>query len=113
MQTYLGLNTDGNYRDGCLQDVHWPSGLFGYFPSYTIGAMTAAQLFRTATQSQSNILSAIGEGDFSPLVSWLNEHIHSRGSSASFDQLLIDASGETLNSTHFIEHLKSRYLADL
>ena len=113
MLTYLGLNTDDNYRDGCLQDVHWPSGLFGYFPSYTIGAMTAAQLFRTATQSQSNILSAIGEGDFSPLVSWLNEHIHSRGSSASFDQLLIDASGETLNSTHFIEHLKSRYLADL
>ena len=110
MLAYLGLTTKGNYRDGCLQDVHWPSGLFGYFPSYTIGAMTAAQLFRTATQSQSDILSAIGEGNFSPLVSWLNNHIHSRGSSVSFDQLLIDATGEPLNSTHFIEHLKSRYL---
>ncbi len=110
MLAYLGLTTKGNYRDGCLQDVHWPSGLFGYFPSYTIGAMTAAQLFRTATQSRSDILTAIGKGDFSPIVSWLNNHVHSRGSSVSFDQLLIDATGEPLNSTHFIEHLKSRYL---
>ena len=112
MLEYLGANTEGNYQDGCLQDVHWPSGLFGYFPSYTIGAMTAAQLFRTATNSDLSIMTSLAVGDFTPLVGWLKEHIHSRGSSVSFDQLLIDATGEPLNSDHFINHLKARYQND-
>ena len=112
MKDYLHIDTAGDYRDGCLQDVHWPSGLFGYFPSYTLGAMTAAQLFRSAKLSKADLLEQIGEGDFSSLVSWLHEKIHSRGSSVSFDQLLVDASGETLNSDHFIEHLQTRYLED-
>ncbi len=112
MSEYLGVNTEGNYQDGCLQDVHWPSGLFGYFPSYTIGAMTAAQLFRTATHSDLSIKSSLAVGDFTPLVGWLKKNIHSRGSSVSFEQLLIDATGEPLNSDHFINHLKARYQND-
>ena len=74
--------------------------------------MTAAQLFRTATHSDLSIMSSLAVGDFTPLVGWLKKNIHSRGSSVSFDQLLIDATGEPLNSDHFINHLKARYQND-
>ena len=113
MFEYLSLDTKGNFRDGCLQDVHWPSGLFGYFPSYTIGAMTAAQLFRSAKNSKPTLLSSIEDGDFSELVDWLRVNIHSRASCATFDQLLVDATNEKLNSQHFADHLKLRYRSAL
>lgn len=110
MQRLLGLRTLGNDRDGCLQDVHWPAGLFGYFPMYTLGAVVAAQLFAAAERSDANLRQAIRRGDFSILDGWLRAAIWSRGSSTSLQQMLIDATGEPLNAVHFKEHLKRRYL---
>ncbi len=109
MQTLLGLSTRGNYRDGVMQDVHWPAGLFGYFPAYTLGALTAAQLFQAAQQQCSGLLTAIGRGDFSPLLTWLRTHVHSRASSISATELLTQATGTPLSARYFIQHLQQRY----
>ena len=73
---------------GCLQDIHWYDGAFGYFPTYTIGAMTAAQLFAAACRAKPEIPEALGRGDFAPLMAWLGEHVHAKGSLLSGEALL-------------------------
>ena len=97
-------------RDGCMQDIHWYEGLIGYFPTYTLGAMSAAQLFAAANEQAPEILPAIERGDFRPLLSWLRENIHRKGSLMSTDELLTAATGRPLDSEVFKQHLKSRYL---
>ncbi|HZH25552.1 MAG TPA: carboxypeptidase M32 [Azospirillaceae bacterium] len=97
-------------RLGCLQDIHWPSGGWGYFPCYTLGAMIAAQLFDTATRADPNILPALGEGDFGPLMAWLTPNVHQKASSASTRDLLIQATGRPLDAGVFKAHLRRRYL---
>ena len=110
MQEYLSVSTIDNYTDGCMQDVHWPAALFGYFPTYSLGAMTAAQLFSAATDQVPDVLSSIREGDFAPLLNWLRSNIHSKGKFLSFDDLLLNATGEQLNAEYFVRHLERRYL---
>jgi carboxypeptidase Taq len=110
MREYLDISTAGNFTDGCLQDVHWPAGLFGYFPTYTLGAMTAAQLFAAATREVDDLHGAISRGDFSRLLAWLREKVHSQGKFLSFDALMIGATGETLDAKYFKQHLTQRYL---
>jgi len=110
MQTYLGLSTAANFEDGCLQDVHWPAGLFGYFPTYTLGAMTAAQLFAAATRQVAGLHEHIAQGEFAPLLAWLREHVHSKGKLLSFDELMQQATGSPLDASFFKSHLRTRYL---
>jgi carboxypeptidase Taq len=98
--------------DGCLQDIHWYSGLWGYFPTYTLGAMTAAQLFQAATAQDASIRPCLAKGDFSPLLAWLRQNVHSRASSVPAAQLLTDATGKPLDTAAFQHHLKTRYLKD-
>ena len=109
MQQFLGLSTKDNYHDGVMQDVHWPAGLFGYFPAYTLGALVAAQLFATAQQQSSEIPQGLATGDFTRLFIWLRENIHSKGSLFNFDELLTQATGESLNPKYYIEHVTRRY----
>ena len=104
----LGV-TPPDDRLGCLQDVHWPAGLWGYFPTYTLGAMTAAQIFDAACRAEPGILPGIGRGDFSALVGWLRTHIHSQGSLYETDELLTRATGRPLDAAVFKAHLKRRY----
>ncbi|MEX2009706.1 MAG: carboxypeptidase M32, partial [Dongiaceae bacterium] len=68
-------------REGCLQDIHWYDGAWGYFPTYTLGAVTAAQLFDAAGRADPDIPAAIGRGDFAPLVAWLGVNVHALASS--------------------------------
>lgn len=109
MQQYLGLSTKGNFKDGCMQDIHWTDGAFGYFPSYTLGAMYAAQ-FMAAMKQTVNVDEAIKSGDLNPIFTWLSDNIWSKGSSLSTEELVKQATGETLNAAHFQSHLRSRYL---
>jgi carboxypeptidase Taq len=97
-------------RDGCLQDIHWPGGAWGYFPTYTLGAMTAAQLFDAAKRADSTILPSIAKGDFAPLMAWLRPNVHERASLLDTDGLLLAATGKTLDAGIFKAHLKARYL---
>jgi carboxypeptidase Taq len=110
MESLLGIRPSSD-REGCLQDIHWYDGAWGYFPTYTLGAMTAAQLYAAALQSRPEILAGIPKGNFEPLTDWLKENVHSLGSSLSAEEMLKCASGRPLNADAFMGHLKSRYLA--
>ncbi|MSP48067.1 MAG: carboxypeptidase M32 [Alphaproteobacteria bacterium] len=98
-------------RRGCLQDIHWPEGIFGYFPTYSLGAMTAAQLFDAAKRADASILPAIATGEFAPLMGWLKAHVHGQGSKLSTDELLTRATGRSLDPAVFKAHLTARYLS--
>jgi carboxypeptidase Taq len=110
MQQLLGV-VPPNDTVGCLQDIHWYSGAWGYFPTYTLGAMTAAQLYRAAVCQKGEIPGAIQNGDFKPLMTWLGQNVHSKASSLSSDQILVSATGSSLTTDVFKSHLFDRYLA--
>ena len=109
IHTLLGLRVPDD-RQGCLQDIHWPAGLFGYFPCYALGAMTAAQLRQAACTQEPAILPAIEQGDFAPLLGWLRTHVHGRGSSAPLRQIVLDATGAPLDADAYLTHLRTRYV---
>ena len=109
VKQHLGL-TVPNDSLGCLQDIHWPGGAWGYFPTYTLGAMTAAQLFRAACQADADILPGLSKGDFAPLRAWLRANVHAKGSLITTDQLLVAATGRPLSAEVFRTHLRERYL---
>jgi carboxypeptidase Taq len=97
---------------GCLQDIHWYDGAWGYFPTYTLGAMNAAQLFQAAKAADGAILPGIAQGDFAPLLAWLRANVHAKASSLSTDQIMIEATGRPTETGPYLSHLKARYLAD-
>jgi len=105
----LGI-TPPSDRDGCLQDIHWYDGAWGYFPTYTLGAMMAAQIFQAAKNADSSIIPGIQNGDFRPLMEWLRQNIHSKGSLHSTKEILIQATGKPLDAEIFKNHLENRYL---
>jgi carboxypeptidase Taq len=109
MQRLLGTAPPDD-RLGCLQDIHWYDGAFGYFPTYTLGAMAAAQLFDAAGRRIPGLPDAIRRGEFKPLVGWLAENVHARASYLSTRELLIAATGRALDPAVFKAHLKLRYL---
>jgi carboxypeptidase Taq len=109
LTTLLGI-TPPNDAQGCLQDIHWFDGAIGYFPSYTLGAMAAAQLMAAARRELPMLDDSLARGDFSPLSNWLATHIHNQGARLGFNELLQAATGEVLNPAAFEAHLTSRYL---
>ncbi|MBM9606189.1 carboxypeptidase M32 [Desulfopila inferna] len=112
MQEYLGLSTKGNYREGCLQDIHWTDGSFGYFPSYTVGALNAAQLFAAITRKFPDWSDRLKQGDVSFLRQWLDKMIWSKGSSLESQEIMEEATGEGTNAAYLLSHLRSRFLED-
>ena len=110
LQALLGITPPDDAR-GCLQDIHWYDGLFGYFPSYTLGAMAAAQLMAAARRDVPGVDAALGRGDHAPLLAWLRTHVHAQGSRYGFQDLLRRATGSALDPACFEAHLSSRYLA--
>jgi len=109
LEQRLGLRPSSDV-DGCLQDIHWYDGLFGYFPSYTLGAMAAAQLMAAARRELPGLDAAFGRGDLSPLVGWLGAHVHAHGNRLGFSELLVAATGKVLDAGDFERHLTARYL---
>jgi carboxypeptidase Taq len=110
MQSLLNI-TPPNDRLGCLQDIHWYCGLIGYFPSYTLGAMAAAQLMQAARKALPNLDASLAQGNLAPLTAWLTTNIHQHGARLGFNELLRQATGEPLNPAAFETHLTSRYLS--
>lgn len=110
MQGLLGITPPDDAR-GCLQDIHWYDGAIGYFPSYTLGAMAAAQLMAAARREVMELDAALGQGDLGPLLGWLRSRVHSRGSLLGFNDLLHEATGKPLDPADFEAHLTARYLA--
>jgi len=113
MQQYLNLNTENNDQDGVMQDVHWPSGCFGYFPAYTLGRLIAAQLFVAIEKQHPDIMQGVALGKLNTLFDWLQTHIYNKAHALDIDTLLIQATGKKLSADDFIQHLHQRYLPDI
>ncbi len=111
MERLLGVRPPDD-RDGCLQDIHWYDGAWGYFPTYSLGAMTAAQLYDAALRARPEIPQALARGDFAPLMGWLGETVHAQASLLTGEALLVQATGRPLDPEVFKAHLAARYLAD-
>ena len=97
---------------GCLQDIHWSAGLFGYFPNYAMGALLAAQLFERANADDPQILPALGRGDFGPYFAWVRPRVHARASLVPFAELVSDATGAPLTADAFKRHIRRRYVEE-
>ncbi|MBK8907300.1 MAG: carboxypeptidase M32 [Rhodospirillales bacterium] len=108
MQRLIGLTPPSDAL-GCLQDIHWYDGAWGYFPTYTLGALAAAQLFEAARTADPAIAPGIAVGDFAPLTTWLRREIHGRGSLMSTSALMTAATGRPLATDSFKRHLQQRY----
>lgn len=110
LQQLIGV-TPPSDRDGCLQDIHWYDGAWSYFPTYTLGALIAAQLFAAAKRALPDIAEQVGQGEFAALFAWLRAHVHSKGSLLSTADLVQEATGQPLGTAAFERHLRQRYLA--
>jgi len=110
MFTKMFGRTPPDHARGCLQDIHWAAGYFGYFPNYALGEALGAQLFERATADDPSIVPALAQGDFKPYFAWVRPRIHEQASLKSFDDIVIAATGSKLSGAALKRHLKKRYL---
>ena len=96
-------------KQGCLQDVHWSHGSFGYFPTYSLGSYYAAQFYSYANQSITNLNGLIKQGNTTPLLQWLRNAVHEKGRRFTSEELCKDICGETLNIEYFTGYLLGKY----
>ncbi len=108
IQDYLGI-TPSSDAEGVLQDVHWSFGAFGYFPTYTLGNLYAAMLFRQAHKDLPDLEQAIGQGNLLPLKGWLNEKVHRWGRQYTAADLLTRITGQPLTPEPFIQDLNRKF----
>jgi len=94
---------------GCLQDIHWSMGGIGYFPTYTLGNINAAQLFKAATSNPA-ISAATAKADYAPLLAWLRENVHRHGGALDPGPLMAKATGKPPATDDYLAHLRARYL---
>lgn len=107
-QEYLGIRSP-NYADGVMQDVHWASGLIGYFPTYSLGNLYGAQFFVQAEKDLGNLQEQFARGEFAPLLEWQRENIHNQGSRYWPRDLLKKVTGEDLNPQYLVEYLNRKF----
>ena len=104
----LGI-TPENDAEGCLQDVHWSAGLIGYFPTYTLGNVFAAQLFAKASDDLGDLSGTFARGDFSGLLGWLREKIHRHGSRYPAARLVEQVTGSPPDHRPLVRALRQKY----
>lgn len=107
-EQYLGVQVPDDKR-GCLQDVHWSHGSFGYFATYSLGSLYAAQLYAAIIKENASIEKEIAAGNNMPVLHWLRKNVHPFGRNYTSEELCQKATGETLNSTHFINYATKKY----
>jgi carboxypeptidase Taq len=107
-EAYIGIEPP-NDKEGVLQDVHWSSGLVGYFATYALGNMLAAQYYRKAILDRPGIPDDIANGKFDSLLTWLNENIHQYGRKFTSDELTHRLTGEGIQSRYYMEYLEKKY----
>jgi carboxypeptidase Taq len=107
-KTWLGLTVPDDKR-GCLQDVHWSHGSFGYFPTYSLGSFYAAQFFAAAEDQQPGLTQAIGSGNTNSLLAWLHDRIHRHGRRYTSEELCFRATGKSGDTSYFLGYLFDKY----
>ncbi|MBE9898784.1 MULTISPECIES: carboxypeptidase M32 [Enterococcus] len=108
-EEYLGIRPE-NDLEGILQDVHWSGSSFGYFPSYALGYMYAAQLLHSM-EKEINVDEVLASDDYSPIRKWLTENIHQYGASKKPNELILDATDELLNPQYLLDYLRKIYFS--
>lgn len=111
MADRLGV-TPASAAEGCLQDIHWAHGSFGYFPSYAVGAVIAGQLFESLRVDTPDLDAQLARGEFGAVTKWLAEHVHSEGARLTPQELVKQATGKPLSATSFLRYLETKYLED-
>ncbi|WP_418282603.1 carboxypeptidase M32 [Halorubrum sp. DTA98] len=107
-EEYLGIRPDTDSA-GCLQDIHWSHGNFGYFPTYSLGSVMAAQLYAAAEADIEDLEANVADGDFEALHEWLAEHVHRHGSRYETNELVERATGEPFAADAFIDYVEEKY----
>jgi carboxypeptidase Taq len=105
---YLGI-VPPNDAEGVLQDIHWSAGLVGYFPTYSLGNLYAAQFFEQADRDLGGLDAKFSKGEFEPLRNWLHEHIHRPGQCYTADELIQRVTGKPLSHVPLMNYLKRKY----
>lgn len=113
MQSLLGISTGGDYKNGCMQDMHWSDGTFGYFPSYTMGAINSAQLADAFRKRNPDWKERFSTGEVGFLRDFLSEQIWQQGSLQSSHEIMKRATGAPTNPAPFLNHLRDRYIEGL
>lgn len=108
MEEYLGVVPETDSL-GVLQDIHWSFGAFGYFPSYTLGNLYAAQILKKIKTDVPNFNNHLEEGNVEAIIGWLEENIHQYGSIYTPDELIKKVTGEELNASYLVEYLEEKY----
>ncbi|MDQ3965387.1 MAG: carboxypeptidase M32, partial [Actinomycetota bacterium] len=108
MEEYLGISPE-NDAEGVLQDIHWSNGVFGYFPTYTIGNVLSVQFFDEAVKQRPEIPAEMREGEFSTLHTWLEENIYRHGSRYYPDELVERVTSRPLDTTPYLHYLKNKF----
>jgi carboxypeptidase Taq len=111
LEERLGLRP-ANDAEGCLQDVHWAQGSFGYFPSYVLGGLIAAQLFETLRGDLTDLDAEIAAGRFGALITWLRENVHRVGASLGSQELITRATGKPLSAAPWLRYAEAKYLEE-
>jgi carboxypeptidase Taq len=96
--------------EGCLQDVHWAIGQFGYFPAYALGALIAIQLWEKLRAAEESLDAEIARGDFAGLFKWLRERVHSAGAKLTVQDLVKEATDRPLSAAPALRYLEAKYL---
>ncbi|MUW14047.1 carboxypeptidase M32 [Halorubrum sp. CBA1125] len=107
-EEYLGIRPDTD-SEGCLQDIHWAHGNFGYFPTYSLGSVMAAQLFSAAEDDVADLEAKIADGEFADLREWLAENVHRHGSRYETNELVKRATGEDFAADAFLDYVEAKY----
>jgi len=108
MEDYLGIKPD-SHANGVLQDIHWSGGAFGYFPSYSLGNIYAAQLEHALRQEIPTYRDQVAQGDFTQIRNWLIEKIYRHGKTLEPKEIMLAATGEEINSEYLIQYLETKY----
>ena len=107
-KAYLGIAPTDD-KDGILQDVHWSSGMFGYFPTYALGNLVSSQLWERMLKDNPDVENQIEKGDFSKLLGWYREHVHQYGAKYEPQELVQMITGEKINAAAFMRYLKDKF----
>jgi carboxypeptidase Taq len=107
MEEYLGFRPADD-AEGCLQDIHWTHGAFGYFPTYTLGSVLAAQI-DAALREDVDLEGCVRTGEFDPAHDWLSEHVHRHGCRYTTPDLVRVATGEVFTADYFLDHVTEKY----
>jgi carboxypeptidase Taq len=107
-EEYLGIRPDTD-SEGCLQDIHWSHGSFGYFSTYSLGSVLAAQIYDALEDDVGPVAERVKQGDFDVIADWLEENVHQHGARYTTPELVEEATGEEYNADHFVDYVTEKY----